>query len=88
MQVKPQVNQSVGIYTDLLLGGNDNIEVLDYDVGLVASIFVTDRCDAYGDNGDYEDQEGDEDGDNESDGDVQADGDVSSFLTLHQLMEN
>ena len=26
VRVKPQVNQSVGIYTDLLLRGNDNVE--------------------------------------------------------------
>ena len=26
VRVKPQVNQSVGIYTDLLLIGNDNVE--------------------------------------------------------------
>ena len=42
-------------------------------MGRVASIFVTDRCEVYGDDEDYEDQEGDEDGDDESDGDVQAD---------------
>ena len=53
-------------------------------MGLVALIFVTDRCEVYGDDKDCEDQEGDD----ESDGDVQADGHVSSFLTLHQFMEN
>ena len=57
-------------------------------MGLVAPIFVTDRCEVYGDDEDCEDQEGYEDGDDESDGDVQADGHVSSFLTFHQLMEN
>ena len=51
---------------------------------------VTDGCEVYEDDKDCVEQEGDEDGDNESDrnGDVQADGHVSSFLTLHQLMEN
>ena len=31
--VKPQVNQSVGTYTNLLLGGNFNVEELDYGCG-------------------------------------------------------
>ena len=57
-------------------------------MGLVAPIFVTDRCEVYRDDEDCEDQEGDEDGDDESDGDVQVNGHVSSFLTLHQLMEH
>ena len=30
VQVKPQVNQYVGAYTDLLVGGNDNIAELEY----------------------------------------------------------
>ena len=89
--VEPQVNQSVGTYTNLLLGENDNVEELDYKCEpSSAPIIVTDRCEVYEDDKDYEDQEGDEDGDDESDGDgdVQVDGHVSSFLTLHQLMEN
>ena len=36
VQVKPQVNQSVGAYTDLLVGVNDNVAELDYGCGLVA----------------------------------------------------
>ena len=35
VQVKPQVNQSVGTYTNLLLGGNDNVENWTLSVGLV-----------------------------------------------------
>ena len=91
VQVKPQVNQSVGTYIDLLLEGNDNVEELEYGCGLSSSpVAVTDRCEVYRADEDCEDQEGDEDGDDESDGDgdVQADGHVPSFLTLHQLMEN
>ena len=93
MRVKPQVNQLVGTYTDLLHGGNVNVKELDYGCGpSSAPIAVTNRCEVYEDDEDYEDQESDEDGDDESDGngdgDVQAGGHVSSFLTLHQLMEN
>ena len=85
------MNQLVGTYTNLLLGGNNNIEELDYRCGSSSvPVAKTDRCEVYEDDEDCEDQEGDEDGDDESDGDgdVQADGYVSSFLTLHKLMEN
>ena len=91
VRVKPQVNQSVGTYTYLLLGGNVNVEKLDCGYGPSSTpIIVTDRCEVYEDDQNYEDEEGDEDGDDESDGDgdVQANGHVSSFLTLNQLMEN
>ena len=45
MCVKPQANQSVGTYIDLLLGGNVNVEQLDYGCGpSSAPVFVTDRC--------------------------------------------
>ena len=30
VRVKPQVNQPAGTYTNLLLGGNFNVEELDY----------------------------------------------------------
>ena len=91
VSVKPQVNQSVSTYTDLLLGGNANVEEFDYRCGPSSTpVAVTDRCAVYEDDQDCEDEDSDEDGDNESDGDgdVQADGHVSSFLTLHQLIEN
>ena len=43
--VKPQVNKSVGIYTDLLLGGNFNVEELYYECGpSSAPIAIIDRC--------------------------------------------
>ena len=59
MLVKPQVNQSLGTYTNLLLGGNDNIEELDYGCGPnSASIALIDRSEVYGDDEDYEDEEG------------------------------
>ena len=64
---------------------------MDYGCGPSSTpVVVIDRCEVYGDDEDYEDQECDKDGDVESDGDgyVQVDGHVLSFLTLHQLMEN
>ena len=91
VRVKPKVNQSVDTYTDLFLGGNANVEELDYGCGLCSSpVDVTDRCEVNEDDQDCEDEEGDEDGDEKSDrdGDVQTDGHVSSFLTLNQHMEN
>ena len=95
IRVKPQVNQSVGVYTDLLVGGSDNVAELDYVCGLSnAPTPDTDRCEVYGDDGDCEDEEAndeyDEDGDDESNGDIdaQAEGHVSSFHTLNQVLEN
>ena len=91
VHVKLQVNQSVGTYTNLLLGGNFIVEELDYGCWpSSAPIVVTDRCEVNEDDQDCEDEAGDEDGDDESDGggDVQADGHVLSFLTINQLMEN
>ena len=64
MRVKPQVNQSVGTYTDLLLRGNDDVEELDYGCGPSSTpVIVIDRCEVYGDDEDCEDQECDKDGD-------------------------
>ena len=34
VRVKPQVNQSVGAYTNLLVRENDNVAELDYGYGL------------------------------------------------------
>ena len=89
--VKPQVNQSTGTYTNLLLGGNFNIEEFDYRCGpSSALVVITERCEVNEDDQDCEDEAGDEDGDDESDGDgdVQADGHVSPFLSINQLMKN
>ena len=91
MRVKPQVNQLVGTYIDLLLGGNVNVEELDYGCGLSSALVaIIDGCELNEDDQDYEDDEGGVDGDDESDGygDVQADGHVPSFLTINQLIEN
>ena len=61
VRVKPQVNKSLGIYTNLLLEGNDNVEELDYRCGLSsAPVALTDRCEVYGDDEDCEDEEGDD----------------------------
>ena len=95
VRVKPQVNQSVGAYIDLLVGGNDNVVELDYGCGPSSTpILDTDRSEVYGDDENCEDEEAndeyDENGDDESNGDidVQADGHVSSFHTLNQVLEN
>ena len=99
VRVKPQVNQSAGTYTNLLLRENFNVEELDYGCEpSSAPVAVTDRCEVNEDDQDCEDEAGDEDGDDESDGDayvqadgdadVQADGHVLSFLTINQLMKN
>ena len=95
IRVKPQVNQSMGAYTDLLVAGNDNVAELDYGCGLSnAPAPDIDRCEVYGDDEDCEDEEAndesDEDGDDESnrDIDVQAYGHVSSFHTFNQVLEN
>ena len=89
MRVKPQVNQSVGTYTNLLLGENFNVEELDYGYRpSSALVAITDRCEVNEDDQDCENEVGDEDGDDESYGDVQADGHLPSFLTINQLMEN
>ena len=73
MRVKTQVNQSTGTYTNLLLGGNFNVEELDYG------------CDQDCED-EASDEDGDNESDR--DGDVRADGHVPSFLTINQLMEN
>ena len=92
MQVKSQVNSSLGNYTDLLLGENDNVEELDYGCGHSSTLVaLTDGCEVYEDGEDCEDEDCEgEEGDDESDGDgdVQHDANVSFFLTFHQVMEN
>ena len=91
MCVKPQVNKLASTYTNLLLGGNFNVEELDYGCGPSSPpIAVTDRYEVNEDDQDCEDEVGDENGDDESDGDgdVQADEHAPSFLTINQLMEN
>ena len=56
VRVKPQVNQSVGSYTYLLLGVNDNVEELDNGCGpSSAPVIVTDRCEVYEDDEDCKD---------------------------------
>ena len=85
------MNRSTGTYTNLLFGGNFNVEGLDYGCGpSSAPIAINDRCEVNEDDQDCEDEASDEDGDDEGDrdGDVQVDGHVPSFLTINQLMEN
>ena len=86
---KPQVNQSMGGYTDLLVCDNYNVAEFYYGCG-PSSGLVSDTG-VYGDDEDcaYE-EANDEDVDDESNGnlDVQADGHVSSFQTFNQVLEN
>ena len=64
------MNQLVGTYTDLLIGGNFNVEELDYGCGPSSvPVAVTDRCEVKEDDQDCEDEGGDEDGDYEIDRD-------------------
>ena len=75
VRVKPQVNQSVGGYTDLLVRENDNVAEFDYGCGPTSGpISDTDRCGVYGDDEDFEyeeaNDESDEDVDDESNGDL------------------
>ena len=80
VRVKPQVNQSIGTYTDLLRGGNFNVKELDYGCGLSSSlVVVTDKCEVNEDDQDCEDGVVDEDGD------IQANVHVLSFLTIINL---
>ena len=87
VRVKPQVNQSVDAYIDLLVGGNDNVAQLDYGYGSSSAPAPnTNRCEVYGNDEYYEDEEGND----ESNGDiaVQANEHISSFHTLNQVLEN
>ena len=98
VRVRPQVNKSVGGYTNLLVPKNDNVAEFDYSCGRSNGPAPNpDRCGVCGVYGDDEDckydeanVESDEDVDDESNGDldVQVDGHVSSFQTFNQVLEN
>ena len=95
VRVRPQVNQYVGAYINLLVRGNDNVVELDYGCGPSNTPTPdANRCEVCEDDEDCEDEEAnnesDEDGDDESNGniDVKADGYLSSFHTLYQVLEN
>ena len=86
IRVKPQVNQFMGGYTDLLVHENDNVAEFDYGCEPSSGpIPDADRCGVYGDDEDCEyeetNDEYNEDVDDESNGDldVRADEHVSSF---------
>ena len=50
VRVKPQVNQSIGAYIDLLVGGNDNVVELDHGCGPSSALAPdTNSCEVYGD---------------------------------------
>ena len=92
VQVKPQVNQSVGVHIDLLVRYKYNVAEFDYGCGPSSSPVSDTRV--YGDDEDcaYKEanDESDEDVDDESNGDldVQADGHVSSLKIFNQVLEN
>ena len=95
VRVKPQVNQFVGVYTDLLVRENDNVAEFDHGCGPSSGpVLDTDKCGVYEDDEDckYEEtnDESDEDDDDESNGDldVRVDGHASSFQTFNQVLEN
>ena len=95
VRVKPQVNQFVSGYTDLLVPKNYNVAEFDYGCGPSSGpTSNTDRCGVYANDEDYQygkaDVESDEDVDDESNGDldVQVDGHVSSFHIFNQVLEN
>ena len=95
VRVKPQVNQSVNGYTDLLVCENDNVAEYHYGCGPSSGLIPnTSRCGVYGDDEDCEyeeaNDESDENIDDEFNGDldVRADGHVSSFQTFNQVLEN
>ena len=75
IRVKPQVNQSVGGYTYLLVLENDNVVEFDYGCGPSSGPAPdTDRCGVDGDDEDCEyeeaNDESDEDIDDQSNGDL------------------
>nr|CAN72488.1 hypothetical protein VITISV_020886 [Vitis vinifera] len=101
--VRPQVRrQLLGNFTHLLLGENDNVEEFEYGCGpSSAPVAMTYECRAYENDEECESQEGDDQSEREED--VQYDGHgvfkfineennnvnvVSSFLALHEAMEN
>ena len=95
VRVKPQVNQSVGGYTDLFVRENDNVVEFEYGCGPTSGPAPgNDMCGVYGDDEDCEDKEGNDESnenvDDESNGDldVQVNRHVSSFRTFNQFLEN
>ena len=92
VQVKPQVNQSMGGHIDLLV--RDNYNVAEFDYGCGPSSGQVPDTGVYGDDEDcaYEEanDESDKNVDDESNGDVdvQAVGHVSSFQIFNQILEN
>ena len=90
VQVKAQVNQSVGGHVDLLVCDNYNVAEFDYGCGPSSGpvsdtgVFGVDEDRAYKEGND----EYDDDVDDDCNGDADADGHASSFRTLNQVLEN
>ena len=81
VRVKPQVNQSMGGYTDLLVHENDNVVEFDYGCGCSNGPAPDEEANDESEEDEEANDESDEDVDDESNGDldVQVDGHVSSF---------
>ena len=84
VRVKPQVNQSVGGYTDLLVHENDNVVEFDYDCRPSNGPTLNEEANDEFDEDEEANDESNEDVDDESNGDldVKADEHVSSFQTF------
>ena len=68
VQVKPQLKQYVGGYTDLLVHENDNVANFDYGCGPSSGpIPDTDKCGVYGDDEDCEYEEANDESDEDVD---------------------
>ena len=71
VRVKPQVNHSVGGYTNLLVPENDNVAEFDYGCGPSSSLVSsTHKCGVYGDDEDYEIEEANDEFDEDVDDDL------------------
>ena len=95
VRVKPQVNQSVGNYTDLFVPENYNVIEFDYGCGPSSGLAPdTEKCGVYANDEDYEydeanvDSEKDVDDEYNGDLDVQGYVNVSPFQTFKQVLEN
>ena len=84
VRVKPQVNQSMGGYTDLFVPENYNVAKFDYGCGLSSGLTPdTDRCGVYENDEDCEYDEANVDF--EKDVDDESNGDLNVQVVQYQL---
>ena len=93
VQVKAQLNQSVGGHVDLFVRDNYNVAQSDYGCGPSSSPVPDtgpngDDKDSANEEGNYEYDEDVDDECDGDDGDVEVDGHASFFRTLNQVLEN